>query len=228
MVAAVADPIFAEGLYTEEQAARLARLSPRVLRRWLNGEGEHEPAILRRIPKNDAGVVGFLDLIQALAVRAIRKERKVSLQKIRDTILIAGELGVQYPFARKHQTYLFSDDVVIAIDGEQIIGATGQYKRQHLLRPVIEVYMTDLGFDPSTGLAKAYTPLRDDTRQIVITPTLHYGAPVVMPCGFTVGSLLDAVEGEGSISAAAEAYGVNEADVEFALKYDDLLAGTAK
>lgn len=225
MVAAVPDSVFADGLYTPEQAARLARLSTRSLRRWLDGEGDKAPALQRSMPKSNSAVVGFVDLIQALAIRAIRKSGKLSLQKVRETIVEAEKAGVTYPFARRHQTFLFSDDVVIKLN-DTIIQVTGKYKQQHLLRPVIEVYMDDLTFDVF-GLATRYTPLKEDHREIVIDPSIKYGSPVVLPCGFTVGSLISAVESEGSISAAANAYEVEEADIRLALKYDDNLAGIA-
>jgi DNA-binding transcriptional MerR regulator len=118
-VVAVATPsIFREGIYTVEQVAHLARLSPRTLRRWFDGEGEGEPALIRRIPKNDAQVFGFLDLVQSLAIRALRNTGKLSLQKIRQTITEAEKLGVQYPFARDHKTFVFADDVVIDVNGQ--------------------------------------------------------------------------------------------------------------
>ena len=236
---APASNIFVEGIYTIEEAAHLARVKPRSLRRWLDGEGGKEPALLRRIPKNDAGALGFVDLVQAMAVRAIRqKEIKsargkdpviVSLQKLRKTVEEAERLGIQYPFARRHKTYLFRDDVVIEFEDGTLITVTGEYRQQHLMKPVVELYLEDLSFDPHSGLANEYVPLRDtnDERRVVIRPTLKYGAPVVMPSGFAVSSLVDAVDSEGSIAAAADMYEVDEADIKLALRYEDILAGSA-
>jgi uncharacterized protein (DUF433 family) len=228
VVAAATPSIFQEGIYTIDQAAHLARLSPRSLRRWFDGEGESEPALTRRVPRNDAQVFGFLDLIQALAIRAIRNTGKLSLQKIRQTIIEAEKPGVHYPFARDHKTFIFSDDVVIDVNG-QLFQVTGYYRQQQLIKPVVEIYLQDLTFDPLTGLANEYVPLRDATSdaKVVIKPTLKYGAPVVMPRGYTVSSLVGAVDSEGSIEAAAQMLDVPQADVKLALRYEDILAGTA-
>lgn len=223
MVAAVSDDIFAAGLYPLDQAARLARLSPRVLRRWLDGDEASAPALRRRMPKNDADVLGFLDLVQALAIRALRRDGILSLQKVRETIEEAERLGLTYPFARRHQTYSFDDDVVIRFPDDTIIGVTGKYKRQHLITPVVELYLDDLSFNDESGFASRYTPLRDGTRQIVIDPSIQYGSPTVFPCRYTVGALVSAVDSEGSVAAAADAYGIDEAEVKFALRYDDML-----
>lgn len=227
MVAANADAILMEGLYTVDQAARLARLSPRILRRWFDGTSDAEPAMLRRVPKNDASVVGFVDLVQALAIRALRKERRLSLQKVRQTVRAAEQMGIPHPFAQRHKTFLFADDLVIELDNGTLIQVSGQYRQQQLIRPVVELYLTDLEFDVF-GRATSYVPLRGEgNRSILIQPSIKFGAPVVMPTGYTVSSLLDAVESEGSVEAAANAFSVHPADVTLALRYDDMLAGIA-
>ena len=224
-----ASTIFQEGIYTIDQAAHLARLSSRCLRRWLDGAGESQPTLQRRVPKNDAEVIGFLDLIQALAIRNIRQHDKLSLQQVRQTIVEAEKLGVRYPFAREHKTFVFHDDVVIAV-GDQLFQVTGKYRQQQLIEPIVELYLEDLTFDPVTKLAKDYSPslFRDASgAKVVINPTMKYGAPVVMPGGHTVSALIHAVESEGSIGAAAEMFDVPEANVKLALRYEDFLLGTA-
>jgi uncharacterized protein (DUF433 family) len=221
--------IFTEGLYTVDQAARLAQVSPQLLRNWLDGTTTRDPAVFRRIPENDAEVVGFIDLIQTLAIRAIRTSRKLSLQKIRSTIIAARDLGIEYPFARKHQTFLFSDDVVIRVGNppeERLIQVTGKYKNQHLLRPVTEPYLVDLSYD-SNGLASEYSPLSDGDSKIVINPKKQYGAPIVVPSGYTVEALVNAYEGEGSLRGAADAFGITETEVKLAVRYDNFLSGIA-
>jgi uncharacterized protein (DUF433 family) len=221
--------IFLEGLYTRDQAAHLARLSTRSLQRWLDGDADTEPVLLRKMPVSDSKVIGFVDLIQALAIRAIRNSGKLSLQKVRQTITEAARLGVSFPFARHHQTYVFDDDVVIKLADETLIQVTGRYRHQQLIKPVVELYLEDLSFDATTGLAAEFVPLRDthgDVR-IVINPKRKYGSPLVMPRGRTVNSLVMAVDSEGSIAAAAHMCEVPEGDVKLALRYEDILAGIA-
>lgn len=114
--------------------------------------------------------------------------------------------------------------MVICFPDGTIIGVTGKYRRQHLIKPIVEVYLDDPAYNDA-GIANRYTPLRDEEgREIVIDPAVKYGAPTVFPCHYTVGALLDAVDSEGSTEAAADAYEIAEADVKFALRYDDMLA----
>lgn len=222
---ATANDILSSGIYTIEQIARLARLSPRILHRWYDGDGGNGPALIRHMPKNNAEALSFVDFVQALAIRALRKDRKLSLQKIREAIQHAETFGIKYPFARKHQTFLFSDEVVLEVD-DTLVTVTGKHNRQQLIRPVVELYLDDLTFDDS-GLAMQYVPLREGQRHILINPSIKFGAPIVMPCCYTAASLINAVESEGSIKGAAEAFEVAEEDVKFALRYDDFLAGMA-
>ena len=91
---------------------------------------------------------------------------------------------------------------------------------------MVELYLEDLGYDPD-GLANKYTPWSDGQRSIVIDPSVKFGAPIVRPCGYTVGALLSAVNGEGSPSAAAKAFDIDEKEVKLALRYDDWLSGAA-
>ena len=227
MVVNAAENPLTMGIYTPVQAARLARLHTRTLERWVDGNAHGEAVIDRQMPASESGVVSFVDFVQAMAIRAIRLERRLSLQKIRETIEHAREMGISHPFARKHQTYLFADDVVIwLVEEDRLVEVTGKYKKQHLIRPIVELYLEDLGFD-STGLANRYDAMRDGDTRIVLDPEVNFGAPTVFPCRYTVGALLDAVQGEGSPEAAAVAYGVAERVVKLALRYDDVLSGTA-
>jgi uncharacterized protein (DUF433 family) len=224
-----APDIFTEGLYTPDQAARLAQVSTKLLRNWVYGSLGREAAVVPRIPENDAKVIGFIDLIQVLAIRAIRVQKKLSLPKIRATVNAAHERGILYPFARKHQTFLFDDDVVIQLelpDGKCLVQVTGKYKNHHLLHPVVEQYLVDLSYDPD-GLANEFTPLSDGDSKIIINPKKQYGAPIVLPSGYTVASLVSAYEGEGSISEAAAAFEIDETQVKLAIRYDNFLSGIA-
>lgn len=213
------------GLYTPQQAAYLARVTPRTLARWLHGDDRGQPALRAQLRGDTQRRVTFLDLVQVMAVRAILRERAITLAKIRDFMDHAQrEYGLTYPFARRHTTYLFDDDIVVR-HGERIIQVTGRYKDQDLIRPVAELYMEDLSFQDD--LASAYTPLRAGDRYILVSPHHRMGQPLVMPCGYSVEALLASVRAEGTPEAAAAVNAVTVADVRLAQRYEDILAGVA-
>jgi len=218
--------ILTAGAYTVQQAAILAEV-PNVakVRRWLFGTARHESAVHPYYGEGE-GLVSFVDLAQIMAIRDIRRTRRVSLGKIRETIESARRYGVHFPFARKHQAFAFGNEVVIRLADGVTIGATGKVKDDQLIEAVAVHRDEDIGFD-AKGLANSYTPLKADGRYILLRANVRFGAPVVMPCNYTVESLVSAVDSEGTVLRASRAFGVDPADVELALQYEQRLARAA-
>ncbi len=228
------------GIYTVKEASRLAMVSSRMFTRWVNGNAQGAAAVKRYMPESPSGVVSFVDYVQARAIRTIRRERFVdhpdkpgeqirvapSLQQIRQAVEEAEKMGFPYPFARQHTTFVFNDDIVVKLEDGAVVTLTGKYKAQHLIEPIVEPYLFELEFGEN-GLASRDTPLSHGDRSIVIDPKVKYGTPIVMPCGVSVSALVHAIDEEGGIQGAADAYGVDPKDVKIALKYEDILSGIA-
>ena len=210
------------GLYTPDQASRLLQLGSRVVRRWAYGHGHWLAAIMPENPSRQ-DFVSFLDLVQMMAIREIREHSKLSLQKIRAAIVAAKKQGIDFPFARRHTAYVFRGEVVLRLSRDVIVGLTGRLRDQHLMEPIIYTYMDDLGFD-DRGIANLYVPMRRAHRCIQLDPLINFGAPSVMPCRYTVESLVNARWSEGTVEEAASVCGVSEADVKLALDYEASLA----
>lgn len=226
MVATTANQWDKLGIYTPDQASRLLGLRSDVVDRWIYGSNSGEAAVIPRFPEYNGEFITFVDLVQAMAIRAIRSSKKLSLQKIRATVEAANKHGIEYPFARKRTTYVFADDVVLRLNNGELIQATGKYKEQHLIEPIVELYLDDLGFD-THGLANIYTPLRRGYRQVVLAPNVNYGAPTILPTRYAVATLLNAVDAEGGIEAAASVCNVHQDDVRLAVDYEDSIRQAA-
>jgi uncharacterized protein (DUF433 family) len=215
-------PNLSAGLYSSRDAALFARLSTRTMARWVHGEGRSRAALRSQFEDNPERVVSFLDFVQAMAIRAIRLEKKVPLQKIRACIEIAeGDYGITYPFARKHSTYLFDDDIVLRVE-DALIQMTGKYRHNHLIREVAELYMEKLSFD-AEGLAREYVPFESRGHQVRLTPEIHFGYPTVYPSRRSVQTLVEAYYAEGGYGPAARAFDVDEDEIKVALEYEDYL-----
>ncbi len=213
------------GLYTPKQAAFLARVTTQTVTRWVHGTDRGQPAIRAQLDGDDQRRITFLDFVQIMAIRSIRRERKVPLAKIREFVLRAeNEYGLTHPFAREHTTYLFEDDIVLS-HNNKLIQITGKYKHQDLIKPVLELYMEDLTFQ--NDLAVSYKPLRDGERFVLVDPHKRMGQPLVMPCGYSVHAILESLRAEGTPQAAAEVNDISIQDVRLAQRYEDILAGIA-
>lgn len=216
------------GLYTVAEAAVYARVSTRMMTRWLFGTSDGQPVIEPEFGPADR-VVSFLDLIQTLAIREIRLQRKVPLGKFRQAIKLAKEsFGLDHPFARRHCTYLLGNELVIQPAADEFVEASGRHRGQRLFT-FVELYLTDLDFDPN-GLANKYRLYRSTHRDpvtVTMDPGVRFGEPL-LPSGYTAAAIWQAIGVEGGIKQTATAYGIPTEEVETAHRlFVDRLGKTA-
>ncbi len=234
---AIADKI-GVGVYSPAEAAFYARVSSRMISRWVFGDASAKPVIERELRDSSEKVVTFLDFVQTLAIREVRNRHGIPLQRIRQGVDEARQrYGIEYPLACRHMIFLFSDQkgkgngqIVIKQPGDKdpvedrYIKLTGKDQGNLLIGPVVEMFLDDLQFDPKTGLAKRYCPMTSPGgASIVLDPRRQFGEPIVDPGGYTAETLWDATNTEGGIEAAAEAYGVTADEVRLANQYFDIL-----
>lgn len=207
------------GLYTPAEAGRLARVPARMVARWVRGPGPSPRA--RR--GEDRRSVCFLDLVQMLAVRAIRRHRQVPLTRLRALVDHAEhKMGLSCALARPHETFLVGQEVVLRIGG-RLVQLDDRFTEDDLGRPVPEPYQADVAY--RQGLAVDYCPLREESRYILIDPRRRAGQPVVRPCGVSVHAILETFADTGTMHDTARELEIDMDDVLLALKYDDFLAG---
>ncbi len=223
------------GIYTPSEAAFYARVSPRMMTRWVFGDTQGKPVIERQLQDSKEKIVTFLDFVQALAVREVRCRYGLPLQRIRQGVDVARErYQLEYPLACEHRIYLFSDQqksghghMVIRLEGDnegfddQFIQITGKDKGARLMRSVVEMFLDDLTFDPVTKFATHYRPMTDNGISVLLDPHRRFGEPLIEPSGYTAEALWHATNSEGGLEAAAEAFGVTIQEVEMANRYYD-------
>lgn len=211
------------GLYTPTEAARLARVRTQTFNRWFFGDGHGSSVLDPRLGNDpDERVVTFWDLIQAVAVRALRANAqgsRLSLQHIRTVIELAErDYSIRFPLARKHTLYVYSNRLILRLGDEYIGIEPGVDKDQLYHHKIIEPFLEELEFDHDK-MADQWTPLRSQNYHISLDANRRFGMPIVEPNGLLVESLSDAVDSEGSIEAAADAFEVEAEAVNLAVKY---------
>lgn len=223
-----AQSLLGVGLYTPAEAAFYARVPTRLITRWLYGTAGRKSVLRPQLSDEEGKLVTFLDLVQALAVRAIRSQCRVPLEKIRQTVEVAEKkFGVVYPFARDHKTFLLGQEVVLELDDGRLVQASGTHRGQPMMRQVIELYLRDLTFDPH-GFASSYRPpVCVGKYGVVMDPKICFGEPVIRSCGYSALALWEAARAEGGIEEAAKAYGVTADEVALGCRYYDYLQGPA-
>ena len=220
-------PQIGTGLYTPQEAATFAKLRTETFNRWFF---EEEAPLRPRIqPANGERLVTFWDLIQAVAVRNLRKSPKtsrISLQLIRTVVRECEEKGYEFPLAREHRLYWFSNRLILKTDDDQYIGLKpGTDLNQLYNGIIIEPFLKEVQFIDK--LAHTWTPLESAHFSVNLNADRRFGMPIIEPGGILVSALTDAVESEGSIEAAADAFEIETEAVLLALKYHEYLASAA-
>jgi uncharacterized protein (DUF433 family) len=209
-----------KGIYTLNEAAWYARLPVATLKRWIEISENNEHVFSSEYQKYCEGFISFLDFVQALAIRSIRNEKKVPLQKIREAVQLAEEkYNVKYPLARQHTTYLSGKEILIKLDGvDDLVTLSGKGKGQLNMKRIIEYYLEDISFD-AVGVAVQYRPIPG----ILMDPKIRFGEPVVEGISITAQSLWEAVESEGNFKEVSKIFGVEESKVKLAYRFYDIL-----
>ncbi len=218
------------GVYSLSEAARYAKMHEATLRNWFCEVSGRKALRQGEITAGDFKAITFLEFVEAVAIRSLRVDYRVSLQKIREAISNAEQkYGISHPFAhRDHRTVLVGSDLHIFLkeDQENPVQLTGKIVGQKSFRTCIEAYMKELDFD-ADGLAKLYRAYSFKQESVVMNPTAHFGEPIVRSCGYTAQTLYRAAIAEGGISRAANIYQVSEDAVEAAYRYFNQELGAA-
>lgn len=219
------------GLYTPSEAARFAKLRTQTINRWLFGDKKGEPALRPQLGESRQGdrVVTFCDMIQSVAVRQMRtseKGQRISLDHVRRVVDECESAGITYPLARRHTLYWYSSRLILKIGDDYYGTTTSVDKQQKYLNPIIEPFLTEVEFGQD-DLVATWNPLEFQNYRISLSADRRFGMPTVEPVGVLASALVDAVESEGSIDAAAESFDVTCEAVRIALKYDEFLSSAA-
>jgi uncharacterized protein (DUF433 family) len=218
------------GIYTIPEAAKYARMSPATLRSWFWGGKDRQPLHPNQIDSPDFKAISFLDLIEAVAIRSLRVDYQISFQKFREAVKTARDrYGVDHPFAQqRRKTILIGRDLHIFLDDDSgnPVQITGRNVGQESFRTCIEAYMQDLTFDEK-GIVNLYRAFHFNGQDIVLTPKIHFGDPIVRENGYTAQTLYKAAIAEGSIKRAAEIYEASVESVEAAYRYCNQELGLA-
>lgn len=224
-------PQIGTGLYTPQEASTFAKLRLNTFNRWLYESGHGDAVIAPRIPQiENERVITFWDLIQAVAIRNLRfcpTTAKIPLQKIREAVDSCQEQGFTFPLARDHNLYWFSNRLVLKVNDDTYKGIKPRVDKDQLYSgPIIEPFLKDVKFG-ADKLATVWTPLTRGSYRVDLNAEKRFGMPIIEPGGVLVDALVNAVEAEGSIEAAADAFEVDAEAVLLALKYREYLASAA-
>ncbi|EJW09444.1 Hypothetical Protein A33M_1345 [Rhodovulum sp. PH10] len=214
------------------EAARLLRIPPLNIRRWLGGytyrhDGEvveMPPLWQPQLPAYDGHIeLGFRDLIELRIVKSFL-DAGLKLVTIRACLEYARECAEDdRPFStRRFRTdgrTIFLDSIQRSGDGELL----DLKKRQYVIKQVIDRTFKDL--DLSDEIVSRWRPF-NGKQSIVIDPQRAFGQPIATQYGVPTVTLADAVEAEGSIQRVGHLYDVPVSVVIDAVNFENSLRST--
>lgn len=215
-------------LYTVREAARLLRLPPAKLRRWLDGarvSGRPYPPVIREAPTG-SDVVTWAEFVEAGFLREYR-DRRVSLQHMRPMIdAMRRDFRVRYPLAHfrpaidkaSRQLILEAQDDVKLDKPLWLVRRVGKkdgHWQTQWAEPMRQ-FLDKIDYDP-TAVAQRMYPL-GKSRRVVIDPEMVFGIPQVK--GVRTETIAEALSESGDEQAVAETWGLELEDVKAAVQWE--------
>lgn len=227
------------GIYGRRDAARLLRMTPNRLRRWVSGytywlrynataksRRLQPPVIKTDLPVIDNTIaLSFLELMELRVVKGI-VDKGVSLQQVRAAARVATEhFQTDHPFASRR---VFTDGTAIfsAISDDlvppNIVKWSTREIEQLIAGGIFEQFLDEIEFDAKTALAYRWWPLGRSV-PIVLDPRISFGVPVVEGTSVRTTTVARMAR-HASVEEAAIAYELQLRQVEAAFQFEDALA----
>ena len=218
------------GLYTVDDAARLAEVTPARVRGWVQGydrgkpahdkPGRTRPAMIGHTLPNLEGRIAltFRELIEVRFIRHFLRAG-VSWRTIRQAVREArrellGEEATRVRFSTDGVT-VFAD--ALALDGDR--GARDLVANQYVLLLILEQSLRSEFDLDADNLIRAWTPRRE-TPLVLVNPRRSFGRPIVEP-GIPTATLANALTAErGDTARVAAQYETTEEAVRQAAAFE--------
>ena len=214
-------------LYSEADAARLLRVPPSTLRYWLQGgerRGVSYAPIIRPEPVERRWVT-WAEFIEAGWLSEYRRKKRVPMVDLRDFISRLRETtGVPYPLAHA-QPFVSGKKLVERAQREANLSPDF-----HLVAETADgqFMLTGPGYSfvervVWTGdLATGWRPHDDRRSKVRVYPDVRFGRPAVS--GVSTRAIFDESEAGASVRELATDFELSEADVRWAVAYEQSAA----
>lgn len=228
------------GAYPVRDVARLLSLnpqlaslvSPRSVRRWAYGYQSRGHSYGAAIGSEDfsrsTGTLSFLEVVEVMFI-ASSLAHGTKWSKVRQAASVAARLlaNETHPFAHREWfadpggIYLrlgkrSGEDILVEMAGDAQIAMEGPLK----------VYLKQIRFNKTSGIADAWYPLGADV-PVLLDPNLAFGLPTVETAAVRTDLLAGHHRGGDSIPEIAYWYGVQEHEVEAAIRFEERLQSAA-
>ena len=206
------------GLYSVPEAARLLRVHPQRLRRWI----DPETGLIRRVFSSDETVVTFVELMELHFVQMF-KEAGVSLQTIRRAARMAArQFQCPHPFTIHRFDTDGRDIFATMLHSEKRKPLIEDLKHgQYVFNNIVKPFFKKLEYHKDDAIR--FWPL-NRTGRVVLDPKRHFGKPIDATTGVPTKALHLAVKAGDNPTTVANWFDVPYAAVVAAVKFEESLS----
>lgn len=211
--------------YAIPEAAHYLCIPKATLRSWVlgqwyqtGGERRFAEAVIKLVP-SDGRLLSFINLVEAHVLDAIRRDHKISLQKVRRALeYLAEHLPSSHPLADQR---FATDGLYLFVEkyGE-LINITQQ--GQLAIRKLIEAHLLRIEHDPKGVPVRLYpfTRKRDaqEPRVVVIDPYISFGRPVLAGTGIATAIIAERFKAGEPVDQLADDYDRERIEIEEAIR----------
>ena len=215
-------------LYSIPRASRYLKIPQRTIRNWVSGwryqteGGERFLAPVIQLPKQDAPVLSFMNLVEAHVLGGIRRLEKVPFHKVRRGLSF---LDKRAPSPHPLADWLFETDgvnlFVRELGGLINISQDGQVEMEE----VVSQYLRRIDRTLYAGVVRLYPflkkePTYDEPKRVMIDPLISFGRPVLVGTGVPTDVIAERFYAGDTFDDLAKDYDITSAQVEEAIRYE--------
>jgi uncharacterized protein (DUF433 family) len=219
---------FGKGIYTLTTAAKILKMNPQKMRRWIKGYTYHKNMECRsykplfktefEYDPNDV-VISFLDLTELLFINSFI-QYGISIQKIRKAAIIASDLlKTSHPFAIRK---MFTDGKTIfakIAEKENDTSLLDLLRNQYQFEKIIEPLLYECIDFGKHDYAEKWWPL-GKKGNIVLDPSRNMGQPILNKYNVKTELIYELYKTDHSVSEISEWYELDEAAIETAISFE--------
>lgn len=220
--------------YTAGEAARILGLPAATLKAWSFGQAyrslsgakhRFQPVILPADKRKR--LLSFANLCELHVLSAIRRNHKIPLPKVRSSLeYVRAELGSSRPLLDRD--FKTNGIDLFVRHASRLLNVSRQ--GQQALRGEFELALARIERDHSGmpirlfPFSRSLSSEKQQHKTVVIDPRLAFGRPVISKVAVPTAIIVDRFRAGDSLAEMAGDYGVAEADIEEALRFEQRLA----
>lgn len=218
--------IFDTPAYSAGEVARILNLPPATVKAWSfgqnyrSGQRRFQPVI--RPADEKTRLLSFANLCELHVLSAIRRHHKVSLPKVRDSVdYLCSQLGSDRPLI-DNQLHTNGIDLFV----EHASHLLNVSKRgQEAMRGDFEQALARIERDNRGAPVRLFPFSRtasgaEQPKSVVIDPRLSFGRPVLSHVAVPTEVIADRFRAGDSLAEMAKDYGVDEKEIEEAIRFE--------